>query len=162
MLTSSPRSPAATRSSLLSQLAHVNVDVEIDPADTNLLGLVGAASMPASIARAGILDVGKFQAPPLRQPAAAFAGKLPGQHDLFAASVGADDVRTQFAGTAVIAAHDLPFGEDGVAEEGVGGAGHRGSLTIFVLSDTLRSEIVSKRTPCPTNASKPTRTSWAA
>src|SRR6266516_6698068 len=43
----------------------------------------------------------------------------------FAASIGADDMRTEFASAAVIAAHHLLFAENGVAEQGVGGAGHR-------------------------------------
>ncbi len=71
---------------------------------------------------AGVPDVGQSQAPPLRQWARAFSGELPRQHDLFAAFVGADDMRTEFAGAAVIAALDLLLGEDGVAEEGIGGA----------------------------------------
>jgi hypothetical protein len=61
----------------LSQLAHVNVDVEIDVADASLRRAVRTALMPASIARAGVSDVGEFQTPPLGQSAAAFAGKLP-------------------------------------------------------------------------------------
>jgi hypothetical protein len=109
---------------VLAPLAHVNVDVEIDLADASLLGPVRAAFVPAAIARAGIPDIGKPQASPLRQLARTFPGELPRQHDLFAAFVGADDVRTQFAHAAVIAADDLLFGEDGVAEEVIGGAGH--------------------------------------
>jgi hypothetical protein len=108
----------------LSPLTHVNVDVEIDIGHAFLRRLVGAAFMPAPIAGAGVPDIGQSQAPPLWQRARTFSGELPRQHDLFAAFVGADDVRADFAGTAVIAAHDLLFGEDGVAEEGIGGAGH--------------------------------------
>src|ERR1700732_347465 len=77
---------------------------------------------------AGVPDVGQSQAPPLRQWARAFSGELPRQHDFFAVLVGADDVRAEFARAAVIAAHDLLLGEDGVAEEGIGGAGHWISL----------------------------------
>ena len=61
---------------------------------------------------------------PLRQPARTVAAELPGQHDLVAIPVGADDVRAQFARTAFIAADNLFFGEDCVAENGVGGARH--------------------------------------
>ena len=45
----------------------------------------------------------------------------------------ADDVGTQFAGAAVIAAHDLLPGKDGIAKQAVGGAGHwkRGLLACY-------------------------------
>ena len=112
-------------SPLLPPLANVDIDIEIDLADAGLRCAMGAAFMPAAIAGARIPDVGQSQTTPLRQLAAAVAGKLPGQHDLFAAPAGADDVRTQFARAAIIAAHDLLLGADGVAEESVGGAGHR-------------------------------------
>jgi hypothetical protein len=105
----------------------VNVDVEIDASHAFLGRLVGATLIPAASARTGVADIGEFQAPPLRQLAAAFPGELPRQHDLFAALVGADDVRAQFAMTAVIGAGHLLFAEDGVPEEGVGGVGHRSS-----------------------------------
>src|ERR1700730_16458566 len=105
----------------LSQLAYVNVDVEIDVADAGLRYAVRAALVPASIARASVSDFGEFQAPPLWQPAAAFAGKLPRQHAFFAVLAGTDDMRTQFSIMAVIGTDHLPFAEDGVAEQGVGG-----------------------------------------
>jgi hypothetical protein len=106
----------------------VNVDIEIDLADAGLFGPMRTAFMPAAIAGAGVPDIGKPQAAPLRQLAAAAAGELPGQHNLFAGPVGADDVRTEFAGAAAIAADHLLLGEDGVAEEGVAGARHCGAV----------------------------------
>jgi hypothetical protein len=102
----------------------VNVDVEIDVADAGLRRTVRTAFVPAAIAGAGVADVDEFQTPPLWQPAAAFPGKLPRQHRFFAAPAGADDVRTQFSILAVIGTDHLPFAEDGVAEQGVGGGGH--------------------------------------
>ena len=81
--------------------------------------------MPPAFSRAGIFDVGEFETSPLRQASAAFTGKLPGEHHFFTALVGADDVRTQFAMPSLIAADHLLLGEDGVAEEIVGGAQHR-------------------------------------
>jgi hypothetical protein len=105
-------------------LANMNVDVEIDFADAGLRRAMRAALVPAAIAGARIPDIGKFQASPLRQLAAAFAAELPGQYDFLAALVGADDVWTQFACATTIAAHHLLPGEDGVAKEGVGGVGH--------------------------------------
>src|SRR6478672_2902066 len=106
-------------------LAHMDVDIEIDRTDAGLLGAMRAALVPAAVAQAGIAHIGEPQAAPLRQPARALAGELPGKDDLFAILVGADDVRAQFAETAVIAADHLLLGEDGVAEEDVGSAGHR-------------------------------------
>jgi hypothetical protein len=116
----------ATEAGGLSPLANVDVDIEIDVADASLHRAVGSALVPETITRANISDIGKFQTPPLRQSAAAFSGELPRQHDFFATSVRADDMRTQFASTAAIAADHLLFAEDGVAEEGVGLAGHWG------------------------------------
>ena len=81
--------------------------------------------MPGARAGAGRPDIGEPQAAPLRQLAAARASELPRQHDFFAASVGADDMRAKFARAKVVAADDLLFTEDGMAKEGVGGAGHR-------------------------------------
>ena len=109
----------------LPPLPHVNIDIEIDIADAGLPGAVRAAFVPRAAAGAGVSHIGQFQAAPLRQFAAAFAGELPRQHDLFAALVDADDVGTQFAGAAVLAAHDLLLAQDGVAEQGVGVASHR-------------------------------------
>src|SRR5437879_13573968 len=103
----------------------MNIYIEIELADASLLGLVRATLVPAAIPRAGIPDIGQPQATPLRQLAGTFTGKLPRQHDLFAAFVGADDVRAQFAMAAFIGADHLLLGEDGVAEELVSGAGHR-------------------------------------
>ena len=110
----------------------MDIDIEIDLADAGLRRAVGAAFMPAPIAGARFPDVGQFQTPPLRQLAAAFAGKLPGQHDFFTALVGADDVRAQFARASLIAADHLLLGEDGVAEESVGGAGHGQKCSCYV------------------------------
>jgi hypothetical protein len=80
--------------------------------------------MPASIARAGIPDIGQSQAPPFRQPAAALAAELPRQHGLFTIFVGADDVRAQLATAAMVEAGHLPFAEDGVVKYSVSSAGH--------------------------------------
>ena len=74
-----------------------------------------------------IPHIGKAQASPLRQRAAAFACELPGQHDFLAALADAEDVRAELAKPAVIAAHHLLFGENGVAEQDVGRTGHRGT-----------------------------------
>ena len=106
------------------QLAHVNIDVEVDVADAGLRGAMGSAGIPTAIARASILDAGEFQTSPLRQLAAAFAAELPAQHNLFAVLVGADDVRAQFATAALLAANDLLLGEDGIAKQGIIRAGH--------------------------------------
>src|SRR5665213_3575415 len=107
----------------LPQPGHVNVAVEIDPGHAFLRRLVRAALMPSAMPRPGVPDIGKFQAPPLRQLAAALPAKLPRQHGFLAFLVGANDVRTQFANASAITADHLLLGEDGVAEEGVGGAG---------------------------------------
>src|SRR5882672_4366118 len=112
------------RSVASTPLADVDVDIEIDIADAGLRRLMRAALMPTALARACVADVRQLQAAPLRQRPRTLAAELPGQHHLFAASVGADDVRAQFADAAVIAADDLLLAEDGVAEEGVGGAFH--------------------------------------
>ena len=109
---------------VLSPLADVNVDVEIYFADAGLLRAVRAAFMPAAGMRAGISDISQPQTAPLRKPAAALAGELPCQHDFFAASVGPDDMGTQFTMPAVIAAGDLLLPADRIAEEGVGCARH--------------------------------------
>ena len=82
------------RCASLPALAHIDVDVEIDFADAGLRRAMRAALMPAAFARVCLADIRKLQAAPLRQGARAFAGELPGQHDLFAAPAGADDVRT--------------------------------------------------------------------
>src|ERR1700722_1443565 len=102
----------------------MDVDIEINLGDAFLLRLVRAARVPAAAARADMVDIGQFQAAPLRQLSAAFAGELPGQDDLFAALVGTDDVRTQFAMPTVIATKHLLLGEDSVAEERVGSVRH--------------------------------------
>jgi hypothetical protein len=59
----------------LPQLAHVNVDVEIDLADAGLLLSVRPAFVPPPIARTGIFDIGKPEALPLRQRTAALSGE---------------------------------------------------------------------------------------
>jgi hypothetical protein len=110
---------------VLAPLAHVNVDVKIDFTDAGLLGAVRAAFMPTAGTGAGISDIDQSQASPLRNPAAALAGELPRQHDLFAAFAGPNDMRTQFAMPAVISAGDLLLPEDSIAEESVGRAWHR-------------------------------------
>ena len=51
------------------QLAHVNIDIEIDRADAGLLRAVGAAFMPAAFARPGLFDIGQPLASPLRKRA---------------------------------------------------------------------------------------------
>src|SRR6267154_4583019 len=109
------------RFAALPPLANVDIDIEIDLADAGLRRAVGAAFMPAAIAGARIADVDQSQTSPLRQLAAAFAGKLPGQHDFFTALVGADDVRAQFAMASLIGADHLLLPQDRVAEEIVGG-----------------------------------------
>ena len=108
----------------LSQLAHVNVDVEVDVTDAGLRGAVRAALVPWPVTRAGVSDFGKPQASPLRQLAATFSGKLPRQYGFLAALVGAQDMGTQFAMAAFIGADHLLFGQDRIAEQGVSGAGH--------------------------------------
>jgi len=80
--------------------------------------------VPSPAAQVCGLDLGESQTAPLRQLAAVRSGKLPGQHDLLAVLVGANDVRTQFAVGAVVCADDLLSSEDRVAEEGVGWAWH--------------------------------------
>jgi hypothetical protein len=115
-------------------LAYVNIDIEIDIAHAGLRRLMRAAFMPAAGAWARPADIGELQASPLRQRPRALAAELPGQHDLFAAFIGADDVRAQFADATVIEADDLLLAEDGVAEEGVGGAWHCRSVQARLLS----------------------------
>ena len=114
-----------SRTTVLSPLAHVNVDVEIYFADAGLLRAVRAAFMPAAGMGAGISDMSQSKTAPLRKPAAALAGELPRQHDLFAASVGPDDMWTQLTMPAVVAAGDLLLPADRIAEESVGCARHR-------------------------------------
>src|SRR5450631_2875185 len=109
----------------LPPLANVDVDIQIDRADAVLRRTMRAAFMPPAFSHVGIFDVGEFETSPLRQASAALTGKLPGQHDCFTALVGADDVRTQFAMTSLIAADHLLLPKDGVAEEIIGGARHR-------------------------------------
>ena len=94
----------------------MDVDVEIDLAHAGLFAAVRAALMPASIAYPRVPDIGQPQASPLRQSSAAAAGELPCQHHFLTAAVEADDVRTEFAGAAVVGTHHLLFAEDGVAE----------------------------------------------
>jgi antitoxin HigA-1 len=50
----------------LSQLSHMNVDVEIDLGHALLCGLVRPAGIPATVASAGIADICQPQASPLR------------------------------------------------------------------------------------------------
>jgi hypothetical protein len=71
----------------------MDVNIKIDRADAGLLGAMRAALVPAAVAQAGIAHIGEPQAAPLRQPARALAGEVPGKDDLFAILVGADDVR---------------------------------------------------------------------
>ena len=103
----------------------MNVDIEVDIRHALLRRLVRAACIPVSFARSGVPDIGELQASPLRQLAAAFARELPCQHDLLAGFVGANDMRTQFAGAAFIAANDLLFALDRGTKDSVGGGGHR-------------------------------------
>ena len=93
-------SPATTKKHS-PPFANVNVDIKIDLADAGLLRSMRAALVPSG-RRASATYVGEPQAAPLRQVARTFAAELPGQHDLFAALVGADDVRAEFAEAAVI------------------------------------------------------------
>ena len=111
----------------------MNVDVEVDVADASLNRTMGATLMPAAIARAGVFDIGKPEAPPLRQPAAAFPAELPRQYGFLAILVGTDDVGTHFAGATTIGANHLLPREDRIAEKGVGRTWHRG-----VFADKLR------------------------
>jgi len=60
--------------------------------------------------------MGKPQAAPLWQPAAALPCELPGQHNFLAAPVAADDMRAELAPAPVVTADDLPLGEDRRAE----------------------------------------------
>src|SRR5689334_11376416 len=110
--------------SLLPPPADVDVDVEIDLADAALFAAMRAALVPAAVARAEIPDIGKPQAAPLRQGAAALARELPSQHDFLAGPVAADDVRAELADAPVVAADNLPLGEDRRAEQGVCRRGH--------------------------------------
>ena len=105
--------------SLLAPPAHVDVDIEIDLADAGLFAAMRAALVPAAVARAEIPDIGKPQAAPLRQGAAASARELPGQYDFFAGPVAADDVGAELADAPVVAADNLPLGEDRRTEQGV-------------------------------------------
>jgi len=57
---------SAIPSNGLSQLAHVNIDVEIDIADASLRTAMRTSLVPGSVTRAGISDIGQPQAPPLR------------------------------------------------------------------------------------------------
>src|SRR6185369_13363389 len=77
----------------------------------------------------------------LRQRTGTLAAELPRQHGFLAILVGADDMRTQLAATAAIGAGDLLLGENGVAEEGIGGGGH-------VRSGLRREYSAACRTPC--------------
>jgi hypothetical protein len=108
----------------LSQVAHVNVDVEIDVADASLHSAVRASLAPWPITKAGISDVGKSQASPLRQLAAAFSGKLPRQYGFLATLVETQNMWAQFAMAAFISADYLLFSQDCIAEYGVSGASH--------------------------------------
>src|SRR3977135_4535706 len=95
-------------------LPDVDIDVEIDRADAGLLCAMRAALEPAAVAHLRVPDIGKPQASPLRQRPCSCARELPGQHILFAALVGTDNMRAHFTAAAVIAVDDLPFGEDGL------------------------------------------------
>ena len=53
----------------LSQLAHLNVDVDINYGHALLRRLVRAAFIPTAFARTGISDIGQSQASPLRKRA---------------------------------------------------------------------------------------------
>jgi hypothetical protein len=110
------RSAIPPTSYALSQLAHVNVDVEVDIANASLRSAVRASLMPTPVARAGISHSGKPQASPLRQLTATFPGKLPRQHCLLATLVETQDMRAQFAMAAFIAADHLLFSQDCIAE----------------------------------------------
>jgi hypothetical protein len=94
----------------------VNVDVDVDVANASLLGAVSASRVPWPVTRISISDVGKPQAPPLRQLAAALSGELLRQHDFLTTLVETQDMRAQFAVAAFIGADHLLFGQDRIAE----------------------------------------------
>jgi len=75
-------------------LANIDIDVEVDLRDTALLGLVRSAFMPTPVTGTAVADRLELEAAPLRQFARTLAAELPGQHDLLAILVGADDMRT--------------------------------------------------------------------
>jgi hypothetical protein len=62
-----PNGLPVLRSVASTPLADVNIDIEIDIADAGLRRLMRAALMPATGARACLVDVGQLQASPLRQ-----------------------------------------------------------------------------------------------
>jgi len=72
----------------------VNVDIEIDAADASLRGAVRTSFVPSPATRLRIPDIGKPQAPPLRQLTATSAGKLPRKYDFLATLVCTEDMRT--------------------------------------------------------------------
>ena len=116
---------------LFSLFAHVNIDVEIDVADAGLRSPVRAALVPVAIARAGVGDIGELQASPLRQRSAALTAKLPGEDGFLTHLVGAEDVGAELAIAPLVDAGYLLLGEDCLAEERVGAAGHRGHMQTF-------------------------------
>lgn len=118
----------------LTSLAHMHVDVEIDRRDAGLRRAMRAAFVPRSGPRLDIPDICEPQATPLRQRTRTRACELPGQHDLFAAFVGTDDVRAELAVSALGAGH-LLLAEDGTAEGRIGGGGHGNAFKRPVASN---------------------------
>lgn len=117
----------------------MNIDVEIDLGDAALRRQMRAAGLPRAFARASITNIGEPEAFPLRHAAAvALAAELPREHHLVAGPAVADDVRAELAHLATIGASHLLLGENGVAEEGVGGGAHCG-LPIILDSSVIRS-----------------------
>jgi hypothetical protein len=94
----------------------MNVDVEIDLADAGLRRAMRAAFVRAAFAPAGVADIRKLQAAPLRQRGPEFSpANCQASTTSSPAPVGADDVRTEFAAAPVINADHLLRPEDGVA-----------------------------------------------
>ena len=105
----------------------MNVDVEINVRHAFLFGFVRATFHPGPGAAACIANLGKPEAlpgPASRKLAFAdFAGKLPRQHRFLTLLVGPEHKRAKLAMMTAVAADHLLFGEDGVAENGVGEEG---------------------------------------
>src|SRR5947209_4210614 len=112
--------------------SYVNVDVDINVRHAGLCLGVRAALMPWSGTAARIAHLGKPKAFPgaaTRKLALAdFARKLPRQRGFLTALVAPEDKQAKLAMTAAIPADRLLLGQDGSAEDGVGGRGHSGNL----------------------------------
>lgn len=110
----------------------MNVDVDINVRHAGLCLGVRAALMPWSGTAARIAHLGKPKAFPgaaTRKLALAdFARKLPRQRGFLTALVAPEDKQAKLAMTAAIPADRLLLGQDGSAEDGVGGRGHSGNL----------------------------------